>query len=72
MKNRPKFTFANLDEASLERMRELESQMENVCILAVQPRVTLADLTDEQVEKVRALEDELGVILLAYSDPPNG
>lgn len=71
MAEKPKFQFANLDDASLERVKELESQMDNIYILALQPRVTMAELSEAQVEKIRALEDDLGVILLAYSNPPN-
>lgn len=71
MADKPKFKFANLDEASLDRVKELESQMDDVYILALEPRVELADLSSDQVEQIRALEQELGVVLLAYNNPSN-
>lgn len=61
----PKMRFANLDEASLKKVRELEEQMETV-ILAVEPHRPLADLTTEQIQRLQSLEKELGVLLLAY------
>ena len=57
--------IANLDEASLKKVRELEEQMESV-ILVLEPHRPLADLTPEQVERVQSLEKDLGVLLLAY------
>lgn len=70
MADKPKFKLANLDEAGLERVKELESQMDNIYILALEPRVKLADLSEEQINRVQSLEDELGVVLLAYNEPP--
>jgi hypothetical protein len=65
--SKPKFRFANLDDASLQRVKELEQGMgEGVCVLALEPRVDLAELDDEQVKRVHALEEELGVVLMAY------
>lgn len=69
MAEKPKFKFANLDETSLERVKELESQMDNIYILALEPRVDLAELSAEQVARLQALEQELGVVLLAYNQP---
>ena len=57
--------IANLDEASLQKVRDLEEQMESV-ILVLEPHRPLADLTPEQVERLQSLEKELGVLLLAY------
>lgn len=57
--------IANLDEASLQKVRDLEEQMESV-ILVLEPHRPLADLTPEQVERLHSLEKELGVLLLAY------
>lgn len=57
--------IANLDEASLKRVRELEEQMESV-ILVLEPHRPLADLTSDQVQRLHSLEEELGVLLLAY------
>jgi hypothetical protein len=57
--------IANLDEASLNRVRELEEQMESV-ILVLEPHRPLAKLTPEQAERLQSLEEELGVLLLAY------
>ncbi len=69
MADKPKFKFANLDEASLARVKELETQMDNIYILALEPRVELAELSAEQVARLQALEQELGVVLLAYNQP---
>lgn len=63
---KPKFKIANLDEASLDRVKEMEDMMDNIYILALQPRVEVAELSDEQVQKLKELEDDLGVVLLAY------
>lgn len=57
--------IANLDEASLQKVRDLEEQMESM-ILVLEPHRPLADLTPEQVERLHSLEKELGVLLLAY------
>ncbi|MEJ2263569.1 MAG: hypothetical protein P8X95_08985 [Anaerolineales bacterium] len=57
--------IANLDEASVQKVRDLEEQMESV-ILVLEPHRPLADLTPEQVERLHSLEKELGVLLLAY------
>lgn len=69
MATKPKFKIASLDDASLTRVKELESQMENIHILALEPRVDLAELSAEQVARLQALEQELGVVLLAYNQP---
>jgi len=69
MADKPRFKFANLDEASLARVKELETQMDNIYILALEPRVELAELSAEQVARLQALEQELGVVLLAYNQP---
>jgi hypothetical protein len=61
----PRMKIANLDEAGLRKVRELEEQMQSM-ILVLEPHHPLADLTPEQVERLRALEKELGVLLLAY------
>lgn len=57
--------IADLDEASVERIRALEGEI-NAHVLALEPKVTLRELNEAEMEKLRALEDELGVVLLAY------
>lgn len=61
----PRMKFANLDEASLEKLHDYERVM-GTTILAVQPTYPFADLSEEEVKRVQELEKELGVILLAY------
>lgn len=63
--SKPKMRIANLDEASLARVQELEEQFETV-ILAVEPRYAAAELTEDQLRGLKALEQELDVILIAY------
>lgn len=63
---KPKFKIANLDEAGLERVKEMEDKMNNIYILALEPRVEVASLSTDEVDKLKELEDELGVVLLAY------
>jgi hypothetical protein len=57
--------IADLDEASLKRIQQMEEAM-GTLILALEPQIPLAELTDEQVEKLNVLEQELGVVLIAY------
>ena len=61
----PRMRFANLDEASLAKINEMEKQFKSV-ILAIEPYYPLATLNEVDLEKLRSLEKELGVILLAY------
>ena len=57
--------IANLDEASLKRVQQMEESM-GTLILALEPHIPLAELNDEQMEKLSTLEQELGVVLIAY------
>ncbi|MEW5867861.1 MAG: hypothetical protein AB1894_01185 [Chloroflexota bacterium] len=57
--------IATLDEAGLEKLRQMEAAM-GTLILALEPHYPMAALSDEQIEKLQALEQELGVVLIAY------
>jgi hypothetical protein len=57
--------IANLDEAEVERIRQMEEQL-GTLILALEPHYPPAELTSEQLDRLRALEQELGVVLIAY------
>ncbi len=57
--------IANLDEAGLKRVQQMEESM-GTLIIALEPHIPLAELTEEQVETLNALEGELGVVLIAY------
>lgn len=59
--------IADLDEASIERIQELEESF-GTLIVALEPQVPLAELTEEQVRKLQDLEEELGVVLIAYQE----
>lgn len=60
-----KMKIANLDEASLEKLRNLEEAY-GAIIVALEPHYPLAELSDEQVNMLKKLEEELGVVLIAY------
>ena len=57
--------IANLDEASLKKLHQLEESM-GTLILALEPHYPLAELSDEQIQRLKSLEDELGIVLIAY------
>jgi hypothetical protein len=57
--------IANLDEASLKRVQQMEESM-GTLILALEPHIPLAELSEDQLEKLGTLEQELGVVLIAY------
>ena len=57
--------IANLDEASLTRIKLMEEQM-GTLILALEPHHPLAKLDEAQIKRLQELEQELGVVLLAY------
>jgi len=59
--------IADLDEASIERIQQMEEAM-GTLIVALEPHVPLAELTEEQVRKLQDLEKELEVVLIAYQD----
>lgn len=60
-----RFKIADLDDASLERLRKMEETMEAV-ILAFEPYHPLANLDNDQLQRLHALEEELGVVLVAF------
>ena len=66
MSNR-RMKIANLDEAGLNKVQQMEESM-GTLIIALEPHIPLAELTEEQVEKLSALEQELGVVLIAYQE----
>jgi len=59
--------IANLDEANIERIRQMEESM-GTLIVALEPHFPPAELTEEQMRKLQDLEKELGVVLIAYQD----
>lgn len=61
----PRMRIANLDDASLEKLRNMEEAM-GATILALEPVYPVAQLTSEQLEVLQQLEKELGVVLIAY------
>jgi hypothetical protein len=60
-----RFKIANLDDASLERLRKMEESMDAV-ILAFEPYHPLANLNEDQLQRLHAIEEELGVVLVAF------
>ncbi len=65
MAETPRMKIADLDEASLARVRALEDEI-GACVLALEPKVKLRDLSEQELERLRAAEEELGVVLMAY------
>jgi len=57
--------IADLDEAGLKRIQQMEESM-GTLIIALEPHIPLAQLTEQQVETLNTLEQELGVVLIAY------
>ena len=63
--SQPRLKIADLDEETLDRIKDLESEM-GTLILALSPQYPIAELTEEQAAKLKELEEELGVVLVAY------
>lgn len=61
----PQMKIADLDEASLAKVRALEEEI-GACVLALEPKVKLRELSEEELERLRSAEEELGVVLMAY------
>ncbi|MCS6880345.1 MAG: hypothetical protein RMK84_05720 [Oscillochloridaceae bacterium] len=59
---------ADLDENSLERLRNLEQELGSV-IVAYKTDSPFAHLSEDQLQRLKALEQELGVVLLAFKTP---
>ncbi len=57
--------IANLDEAGLKRIQQMEEAMGSL-IVALEPHIPLAELSEEQMEKLKTLEEDLDVVLIAY------
>lgn len=64
---KPRFKVADIDEASIARIKQMEESLE-LTILALQPHYPTAQLTEEQLAKLQVLEAELGVTLIAYKE----
>jgi hypothetical protein len=62
-KNR--FTYADLDDAGLEKVRTLEEQMGSV-VVVMERLLPVAPLSEGQLERIQSLEQDLGVVLVAY------
>ncbi len=61
----PRFKVADLDEASLEKIRLLEEEF-GTLILALSPQHPIADLPPDKLALLQKVERELGVVLIAY------
>ncbi|KAA1020510.1 hypothetical protein FVA95_21070 [Pseudonocardia sp. EV170527-09] len=61
----PTLRPADLDEAALARLRQLEDRIGGP-LVAYRPESPYATLSAEELEEVRRTEAELGVQLLAY------
>jgi len=61
----PKLKIANLDEASLKKLHQLEEST-GTLIVALEHEYPLAELEQAQLARLQQLENELGVILIAY------
>ena len=57
---------AHLDQAELENVQQLESEL-GVVLVAIEPDPQPAKLNDDQLERIRTLEQKTGKTLLAYS-----
>ena len=57
--------IADLQEADLHKVQQLEEQM-GTLIIALEPQIPLAELSEAQLELLNSLESELGVVLIAY------
>ena len=57
--------IANLDEADLRKVQQLEEQM-GTLIIALEPQIPLAELNEAQLEMLNSLENDLDVVLIAY------
>lgn len=61
----PNLRPAQLDERSLQRVRQMENELGSV-IIAYQAESPFSHLSEEQLRRLNQLEQELGVVLLAY------
>jgi hypothetical protein len=58
--------YAKLTETELQKIKQLESELKRVYLLAVERPPSPAKLSEGQLEKIQALEKELNVRLVAY------
>ncbi len=61
----PRLKLAQLDEASLEKLRLMEEEF-GTLILALEPKYPVAQLPPAQLARLQQLERDLGVVLIAY------
>ena len=60
------FKLANLDEATMKEIQQLEVDLEvNLVAYQVEDN-TYADIPADYLERIKKLEKKLGIILLAY------
>jgi hypothetical protein len=59
-------TYARLKKTQLKKVQELEKELGDVYLLAIEKTPAIAILSKEHLAKVQKLEKELGVILIAY------
>jgi hypothetical protein len=62
-----RFTYADLDDTGLKKVRAMEEQLGSV-VIVMERLVPVASLSEEQLERVQSLEKELGVMLVAYQE----
>ncbi len=58
--------YAELSEAEIQKIRDLETELGKVCLLAIEKPPEFAELNDGQLARIQRLEKELGVRLVAY------
>lgn len=63
--NKPKLKLAELDDASLKKLRQLE-EATGTLIVALEREYPIAELDQSQLKQLQVLESDLGVILIAY------
>jgi hypothetical protein len=65
MKHR--YTYADLDDAGLKKVRAMEEQLASV-VIVMERLIPAASLSEEQLKQIQSLEKELGVVLVAYTE----
>jgi len=58
--------YARLTDSQLKKIQNLEKELGNVYLLAVEKVPTIASLSEKDLSKIQKLEKEIGVILVAY------
>jgi hypothetical protein len=62
-------TFSQLDQRTIDRIRELEIELERPLIAYTCLPGEPAQLSEADLEKIRAAENQLGVTLVAVHSP---